>query len=59
MRYLGDGEIVGNTRGTRDVKWMELVRAFVEQSSARVDLTELGEAVKVLESVGGFMVVGR
>jgi hypothetical protein len=56
---LGDGEIVGNTRGTRDVKWMELVRAFVEQSSARVDLTELGEAVKVLESVGGFMVVGR
>jgi DNA replication licensing factor MCM4 len=54
----GDGVIGRNARGTRGVKWLELVKAFGEQSSVRVDLVELGEVVKALEAEGGVRVVG-
>jgi hypothetical protein len=44
----GDDGITESARGTRGVKWMELVKAFAEQDSMKVDLIELGE------TVGGF-----
>jgi DNA replication licensing factor MCM4 len=54
----GDGEVGRSARGSRGVKWGDLVKALGEQSSVKVDLVELGEVVKGLEGEGVVRVVG-
>jgi DNA replication licensing factor MCM4 len=55
----GDDSDVGrNARSNRGVRYMDLVRAFGEQSSIKVDLVELGDVLRELEREGVVRVSG-
>jgi DNA replication licensing factor MCM4 len=49
VQLIDDSDVGKNARSNWGVRYMDLVRAFGEQSSIKVDLVELAEVLRELE----------
>jgi DNA replication licensing factor MCM4 len=51
--------IINASGGGRGVKWGQVIKGLMEQSSIKVDQTEFSEVIKALENEGIVKVVGE